>query len=167
MRRVENPVGTGVFLSRREFTVGVSGLLTAAVVVGVAKPAHALTSSQAQRIVAAARTKLNTAYKLPPDGFPRNTDCSLLTQWAYAQAGIQIPRTSAAQFDACRFSTTRAGSLIFFDTVHSRPKRVTHVGINLGDGRMIDANSVAGKVIEENWATSTYWRPRLIGSATL
>ena len=60
-------------------------------------------------------------------------DCSGLVQAAYAQAGVTLPRTAQAQFDA----TTRLaaseplepGDLLFFGTSATN---VTHVGIYLG-----------------------------------
>ncbi|HEV7280930.1 MAG TPA: NlpC/P60 family protein [Pirellulaceae bacterium] len=99
--------------------------------------------------------------------WPRNTDCSSLTQSAYAAAGISIPRTSLYQFRACRYSTTAVGALIFFWTDDARPGLVTHVGINVGNGSMVNANSVAGRVVEENWNGSSYWNRRLIACASL
>jgi cell wall-associated NlpC family hydrolase len=130
--------------------------------VGLAPAASALTPAEGKKIVEAARTKIGTPYKLPPDGFPKSTDCSLLTQWAYSQAGIKLPRTAAQQHKACKASSEVVGALIFFDTKIARPTSVTHVGINLGGGRMIHAGSKG--VAEVSWQTP-YWKKRLIGVA--
>jgi cell wall-associated NlpC family hydrolase len=122
--------------------------------------AAALTPEQGKKITEAARKKIGTPYKLPPDGFPKNTDCSLLTQWAYAQAGITIPRTAAAQFKAMRPGTA-VGGLLFFDTRNRKPAEVTHVGIDLGGGMMLHASSSKGVVIVK-WDTP-YWKFKLMG----
>ena len=72
----------------------------------------------------------------PGSGF----DCSGLVQFAYARAGVQLPRIAQTQHDAGPAlpsgTDPAAGDLVFFgaDTVN-----VTHVGIALGQGRMVDA----------------------------
>ena len=78
---------------------------------------------------------------------PRGFDCSGLTMYVYAQLGISLPRTAAAQYGA----TTRiarsqavAGDLIFFFTGGS----VTHVAIYLG-GNMMLAAPHTGTVVQK------------------
>jgi cell wall-associated NlpC family hydrolase len=78
---------------------------------------------------------------------PAGFDCSGLTQWAYAHAGIALPRTAQQQFDAGprRKPTTalQPGDLLFFGAA---PTAVGHVGIFIGDGLMVDAPH-AGAVV--------------------
>lgn len=65
-----------------------------------------------------------------PSGF----DCSGLTQWVYAKAGISIPRTASAQQSAAtRVSSPAPGDLVFFGYP------AYHVGIYVSPGQMIDA----------------------------
>ena len=72
----------------------------------------------------------------PQDGF----DCSGLVQYAYAHAGLDLPRTAQTQHDAGPLlpadAEPAAGDLVFFgdDLTH-----IHHVGIALGQGRMVDA----------------------------
>ncbi|WP_216216861.1 C40 family peptidase [Amycolatopsis aidingensis] len=68
-------------------------------------------------------------------------DCSGLTLYAYAQAGIDLPRTSRAQFHAgtrvpkeAGIGALRPGDLVFYS-----PGSIHHVGIYLGNGDMINA----------------------------
>jgi len=67
-------------------------------------------------------------------------DCSGLTQAAYRQAGIVLPRVAQGQFDAgpvlAGGATVEPGDLIFFGT---GPSAVDHVGLYVGAGEMIDA----------------------------
>ncbi|WP_411093582.1 NlpC/P60 family protein [Streptomyces sp. 049-1] len=73
-------------------------------------------------------------------------DCSGLTLYAYAQAGISLPRTAAAQYAASepvRPEDMRAGDLIFYG---SSAVSIHHVGIFLGGGYMIDAPRPGTKV---------------------
>jgi cell wall-associated NlpC family hydrolase len=69
-------------------------------------------------------------------------DCSGLTQYAYAQAGITIPRNSRAQFTELPKVATndvRAGDLVFWATTPDNPQTIYHVAIYLGDGTIIEA----------------------------
>ena len=68
-----------------------------------------------------------------------NLDCSGLMQLAFASQGIWIPRDAYQQERFCTpvavrpgdHRLLRPGDLLFFGT----PRRCTHVGIHLGDGR--------------------------------
>jgi cell wall-associated NlpC family hydrolase len=85
-----------------------------------------------------------------PGGF----DCSGLVQAAYQTAGIALPRVAQQQYDAGpRLPPGQAvqpGDLVFFgaDTRH-----ITHVGIVVGPGEMIDAPHAGATVRREsfNW----------------
>jgi hypothetical protein len=67
-------------------------------------------------------------------------DCSGLVQYAYARAGRTLPRTAQTQYDAgpllMQGATPSPGDLVFFGV---STHQVTHVGIAIGDGRMVDA----------------------------
>jgi cell wall-associated NlpC family hydrolase len=69
-------------------------------------------------------------------------DCSGLTRYAYAQAGIDLPRNSRAQYAALpKVSRTalQAGDLVFWATDTSDPATIHHVAIYLGGDRMLEA----------------------------
>jgi cell wall-associated NlpC family hydrolase len=102
---------------------------------GGAPPNVAAPGAAAQTAVNAALSKLGKAYVYGATG-PNTFDCSGLTGWAYAQAGITIPRTSAAQSTfgaAVSRSALQPGDLVFFGSP------VHHVGMYLGDGKMVQA----------------------------
>jgi cell wall-associated NlpC family hydrolase len=69
-------------------------------------------------------------------------DCSGLTRYAYAQAGISIPRNSIAQYAALP-KVSRAdlqrGDLVFYALDTSDPSTIHHVALYLGNGQMIEA----------------------------
>ena len=70
-------------------------------------------------------------------------DCSGLTQYAYYQAGILLPRNSRAQYTAypkVARADLQPGDLVFFYTP------VSHVGIYIGNGQMVHA-SVTGRPV--------------------
>ncbi|MGW4954680.1 C40 family peptidase, partial [Streptomyces parvulus] len=70
-------------------------------------------------------------------GLPdRSFDCSGLTQWAYAQAGVGLPRTSQAQSGTGRrvsLSEARPGDLVAYRDDAS------HIGMYAGNGQVIHA----------------------------
>jgi peptidoglycan DL-endopeptidase RipB len=71
-------------------------------------------------------------------------DCSGLMRYMFAGVGVLIPRFSGDQYDAGRHippSQARRGDLIFYG-----PGGGQHVTMYLGDGQMLEASSLAGKV---------------------
>jgi hypothetical protein len=73
----------------------------------------------------------------------KSTDCSGFVQYLYSKANIHLPRASAEQARvgqvAARsmdFSRLQAGDLLFF---RHGGRHIGHVGLYLGDGKMIHA----------------------------
>jgi cell wall-associated NlpC family hydrolase len=86
-------------------------------------------------VVAVARAELGRPYVYGAAG-PAAFDCSGLTQFAYAQAGVSIPHNAAAQLASTpniAASQLEPGDLVYFYP------GITHVGIYIGSGEMIDA----------------------------
>jgi cell wall-associated NlpC family hydrolase len=66
-------------------------------------------------------------------------DCSGLTLYAYAKAGISLPRTAAQQYAASKpvkRNQVKVGDLVFYG---SSVSSIHHVGIYVGGGYMIDS----------------------------
>lgn len=110
----------------------------------------------AQKIIAAAMSKLGYPY-IWGKSFDGNSggDCSGLVYYVLNQAGINIGRTSANGYynhfknNQVPRSEMQPGDLIFWHKNGGRPDRyVHHVGIYIGDGKIIDASSNAGKIVE-------------------
>lgn len=94
----------------------------------------------------------------PQEGF----DCSGLTQWSFGQVGINIPRTAQQQFDALTKidgSQAQSGDLVFFHST-APGDYISHVGIYLGNGKMLNAGS-NGVVISD--LNTDYWQQHLAG----
>ncbi|MEU6812146.1 C40 family peptidase [Streptomyces sp. NPDC046831] len=92
-------------------------------------------SGRAALAVAAARSALGRPYVWGANG-PSGFDCSGLVQWAYARAGVQLPRTSQEQRHAGRripLSEARPGDLVVYRS------DAGHVGMYVGGGRVIHA----------------------------
>jgi cell wall-associated NlpC family hydrolase len=92
---------------------------------------------------------------------PYRFDCSGLTKWAYAHAGMGLPRTVAQQYAATirlARAHVRPGDLVFFMS-GGRPY---HVGIYAGGGRVWHAPSPGNHVrLAAIWTTAVaYGRVR-------
>jgi cell wall-associated NlpC family hydrolase len=119
--------------------------------VGAAAPNVAAPGPKAAIAIAAAKSKLGHDYVYGATG-PNTFDCSGLTSWAYGQAGITIPRNSSAQSvfgTAVSKSALLPGDLVFFGSP------VHHVGMYLGDGKMIQAPQT-GDVVKISSLQSDY-----------
>lgn len=71
---------------------------------------------------------------------PKGFDCSGLVQWAFAQHGVNIPRTSEQQWAAGRpvaQGQLRAGDVVFFRGSDGTPPG--HEALYIGNGRVIVA----------------------------
>ncbi|CAM5691168.1 NlpC/P60 family protein [Kitasatospora aureofaciens] len=100
-------------------------------------------SGRAAAIIAFAQAQLGKPYGWSKSG-PDSFDCSGLTSQAYKAAGVRISRMSQDQWnDGPRISrdALQPGDLVFFyNDIH-------HVGIYIGDGKMIHAPRT-GKNVE-------------------
>lgn len=123
-----------------------AALLSALLVLGateaVAAPA-APASTVARTAVGHALDQVGKPYRYGAAG-PHAFDCSGLVTWAYGRAGRPLPRTTYDQYrrgtPVARANASR-GDLVFF---YSGP---SHVGILLGDGRMVHAPS-SGRTVQ-------------------
>ncbi|MDX3433885.1 bifunctional lytic transglycosylase/C40 family peptidase [Streptomyces sp. ME01-18a] len=118
---------------------------------------QAASSSQAATAINAAESKLGTPYSwgggnangaskgscCSPNGSSGASttgfDCSGLVLYAYAKAGINLPRTAAAQYAASepvKPGQMRPGDLVFYGSSHAA---IHHVGIYVGGGWIINA----------------------------
>ena len=115
----------------------------------------------AQRAIDAAKQVIGTQYVFaaadPSVGF----DCSGLTMWAWAQAGISLPHSSAEQYATLphvALSDIQPGDLLFFYTP------ISHVALYIGGGMMIEARHPGpGGEVQET-AVSVY-NNQMVGAA--
>jgi len=93
-------------------------------------------SAAANAAAAAARSKEGSPYVYGAAG-PNAFDCSGLTYWAWAQAGVSIPRTSRGQagLPSVPLSQLQPGDLVtYYSPVH-------HVAMYIGNGEVIHAST--------------------------
>jgi cell wall-associated NlpC family hydrolase len=99
-------------------------------------------SSAAAIAVAAALSKEGGRYVYGAAG-PDAFDCSGLTSWAWAQAGVSIPRTSSGQagLPSVPLSQLQPGDLV---TYYSP---VSHVAMYIGNGQVIHASTESRPIL--------------------
>jgi len=142
-------------------------------------------SESARVAIAAAERWLGTPYAWgggdlngPSLGFGSGAgtvgfDCSGLTRYAWAQAGITLPRTSRDQWNApgvrvATMAQLQPGDLVFFASDRGDPSTVFHVALSLGGDAMIEAPQTGDVVkIEDGVSQNSYWAPRFIGGLRL
>jgi len=92
--------------------------------------------------VAWARAEVGKPYQYGAAG-PDSFDCSGLTMYVWAQAGVSLPHSAAGQWDATTrvpVSDLQPGDLVFYY------QPVDHVGIYVGGGEMIVADHTGTNV---------------------
>ena len=113
----------------------------------VAAPAP---NAGAQAAVEAALSQVGKPYQWAAAG-PDSYDCSGLTMWAWAQAGVSLPHNSGAQYAATPrvdSSDWQPGDLLFFGSP------IHHVGMYIGNGQMVEA-PYTGAQVRVNSASRT------------
>ena len=109
----------------------------------------AAASGPAATAIAYARAQLGKPYEWGGTG-PDAYDCSGLVWAAYQSAGVDIPRTSQAQWAALPHvppADVRPGDLVFFPGSDGTFTAPGHVALVIGGGQMIQAYA-AGTPIE-------------------
>lgn len=100
-----------------------------------------------------AKSKIGDPYVWGATG-PNSFDCSGLTQWAYGQAGLKIPRTSQEQRSAgsvISLAEAQPGDLITFTYPgeSGNPGPGNHVGLYVSPGVLLDAPTQGQNVQEQ------------------
>ena len=106
-------------------------------------------SALLDQMVSRARSQLGTRYVLGGSQPGDALDCSSFARYAMEALGIKLPRTAAQQAQVGTpvprdREKLRTGDLLTFGL----GRRVSHVGIYLGEGRFIHASVKSGQVIE-------------------
>lgn len=105
---------------------------------------------------------LDTPYRFGGSG-PDGIDCSSFVQKVFLELDITLPRSAREQYwygEEIDRAYLHSGDLLFFRTYAQYP---SHVGIYLGDGKMVHASARSHRVITSD-INQPYYRKRFIGA---
>ena len=150
---------------RRNAAPGLLGILTTVLLAAGCAGAPTRSSDVRGSIAELALSMVGVQYRYggadPREGF----DCSGLVYYTYTSKGLSVPRTSQAQFSAARtisLAQAAEGDLLFFRD----QKKLSHVGIYLGDGRFVHAPS-SGDAVRVASIDAPYYQRHLIAVGRL
>ncbi|WP_438350928.1 C40 family peptidase [Paenibacillus sp. FA6] len=162
--------------THRFAVVGICSSLALTAAATVASPvAEAATTStasisKANKIANYGKTFLKTPYKFgAATTTTRYFDCSSLMKRIYGKFGVNLPRTSVAQSKmgvAVSKANLKTGDLLFFSTgSRANGKNVTHVGMYVGNGKMLHTYGSPGVMYTDinkaHWK-NTYLKARRV-----
>ena len=117
-------------------------------------------SGVGDQVAALAMQYLGTRYVYggsSPSGF----DCSGFTSYLYRQYGYSLPHTASGQYATCGYKVAKSdlqvGDLVFF-TSSGAGGSINHVGLYIGDNRVIHARMSIGQVYINDLSESYYSR---------
>ncbi len=105
---------------------------------------------------------LDTPYRFGGTG-QNGIDCSAFVQKVFLELDIALPRSAREQYwygEEIDPTELNSGDLLFFRTYAKYP---SHVGIYLGDGKMVHASARSHRVVTSN-IDQPYYRKRFIGA---
>jgi peptidoglycan DL-endopeptidase CwlO len=117
-----------------------------------------VSNAKLKKVMNYALSQIGDDYRLGGSG-PSSYDCSGLTMMAYRQAGISLSHFSGSQWSQTRRvsrSQLRPGDLVFFF------KGIRHVGMYIGNNKMVHAANYGTGVIISSLSES-YYVSRLSG----
>lgn len=123
-------------------------------------------SGNVSGVISVAEAQIGKQYVTGDEG-PDTFDCSGLVYYCLKMNGVGIGRRSAQSYSTNEswkliknMNDVQKGDLLFF-TDPKHVGKVTHVGIYIGGGKMIDASSSRGEVVKRS-STSEYWETNFV-----
>ncbi|NEK57018.1 C40 family peptidase [Geodermatophilus sabuli] len=141
---VATVAGAGIALSPVAASADTGGVTIQSVAPAAAPVAAP--NAAAQVAVDTALAQVGDRYVYGATG-PNSFDCSGLTSYSYAAAGVTIPRTSKLQSTSgtpVAKADLKPGDLVFFYSP------VSHVGMYIGNGQMVHASTASKPVAVVN-----------------
>jgi cell wall-associated NlpC family hydrolase len=133
------------------FRVITSSILAIILVLGLSSPSQAVSN---EKVLTIAKSLQGSPYRsggASPAGF----DCSGFTYYVYKQLGHKIPRNSHQQYRAAKIvskKSAKSGDLVF---LMSKNGYAYHVGIYLGNNKMIHSPKPGHSVrVEKIWTSN-------------
>jgi cell wall-associated NlpC family hydrolase len=120
-------------------------------------------SPKAHEAFESAKKELGTPYQWGGSSPQTGFDCSGLMQWAYHQAGVNLPRVADEQFNVgtpVTINNLREGDLVFFRIGGGD---VDHVGMYVGNNQFLEAPRTGEDVQYAN-LNDPYWKSQFAGA---
>ncbi len=122
-------------------------------------PSEAYNDATFAKLINEAEKYLGYPYVFGGSSPSTSFDCSGFVCWVYTHSGVHnLPRTTAQGiYNQCtRVSASEAkpGDLVFFQGTYSAGETVTHIGIYVGQNRMLHC----GSPIQYTSIDTSYWR---------
>lgn len=118
-----------------------------------------------EALIAIAESKLGCKYVRGAKG-PNTFDCSGFVYWCLNQAGMKVGYMTSIRWRTCDKFTRiesmkdlKRGDILVFS---GKTSSSGHVGIYMGNGKMIDAGSSAGKVLIRKSIFTSYWEEHFL-----
>ena len=124
-----------------------------------ARPPVPRTPSKGERAARIALEAVGIPYRWGGESPSSGFDCSGLVRWAYGRVGVDLPHNSYALYSVGRRvprDDLEVGDVLFFEGLG-------HVGLYLGEGKMVHAPQT-GRDVEVVRLTTTSYGSRLIGA---
>jgi hypothetical protein len=126
----------------------------------------ALRDININRMISTARAYLGAKYRFSAKPYSRNYryfDCSSFTRYVYGKYGVQLPRTARAQakrgISVSRKNLRRGDLLFFYVPGRFKSNRtVGHVGIYIGNGKMIHSSPQPKNGVQISNINNRYWK---------
>ena len=123
-------------------------------------------SAQALGAVRFALSQIGKPYVWGAEG-PNSYDCSGLVLASYRYVGVSVPRVANEQYHATTpvaVNQLLPGDLVFFATNKSDWRTIHHVGIYVGDGKMVHAPHTGDVVkVSPVWWSEFFGATRVVG----
>ncbi|MCL6452802.1 MAG: C40 family peptidase [Alicyclobacillus sp.] len=167
------PAGASVSTASSTTSATTAVTIPSTAATATAVTAVSSTSAKAAAIIATAKSLLGVPY-LWGGNTPAGFDCSGFVQYVFAKNGITLPRESHDQATVgtpVAESDLQPGDLLFFSNTDADASlyanHVTHVGIYIGNGAMIESSSShngEGVVIIQNVFANPYYVSHYYGA---
>ena len=131
------------------------------------KPSSSTSQKGVEKFISIAESKIGCKYVRGAKG-PNSFDCSGFVYWCLNQAGIKQSYMTSIMWRTCTrykritsMSDIKRGDVLVF---RGDSMATGHVGIYLGNGKMIDASSSRGQVriTDSSILKSKYWQERFL-----
>ena len=119
-----------------------------------------------EKIIQTADNFIGVPYRWGGESVEEGFDCSGFTMTVYKLNGLDLPRSSKAQWRKgvpVNRNRLKKGDLVFFNT--SRSRKISHVGIYTGNGRFIHAPG-KGDRVQRASLYNQYFKTHYTGAKT-